>query len=62
MAYVRRYRKGALITSLDELRSQDHVYHGNQIIHRGWFMSWQMSYAWRMIDCKALYRAELIQN
>ena len=39
MAYIRKYRKGALITSLDELRSQAHVYHGNQIIHQGWFMS-----------------------
>jgi len=42
MAYIRRYQKGALITSLDELRSQSHVYHGNQIIHQGWFMSWQL--------------------
>lgn len=40
----RKYRKGELITSLDELVKQDLVYHNYKIEASGWFMSYQLSY------------------
>lgn len=60
MSYKRRYRKGTLITTIGELAEQELIHHGCKILHRGWFMAWQMAFAQRMIQIKALYRAEPI--
>ena len=49
MGYKRKYQKGEPITSLDELAKQEFVYFFDKIIHKGWFLSWQMQLAIRYI-------------
>lgn len=58
MSYKRKYRKGARITSLDELAKQEFIYFTNQIVHRGWFMSWQFRLVDMYIKRSLLYYAE----
>ena len=58
MAYKRKYRKGAKITSLDELAKQEFVYFFDKITHVGWFSYWQFRLAARYIDRGWLYYAE----
>ena len=55
---TRKYKKGAQITSLDELASQEFVYVHNKITHCGWFMSWQFRSARDFIKSGFVYRAE----
>ena len=40
MAYKRKYRPGAKITSLDELEREEFIYCNGKIMHEGWFKSW----------------------
>lgn len=58
MAYKRKYRKGAKITSLDELARQEFVYFSDKITHAGWFMSWQFRLTAMYIRRGCLYYAE----
>lgn len=60
MAYKRKYRKGRKITSLGELSRQEFIYFYNKITHRGWFTSWQIAMAQRLIDRGCLYKAEKV--
>lgn len=53
-----KYKKGALITSLDELASQELVYVNDKITHCGWFLSWQFRLAKDYIERGVLYRAD----
>ena len=62
MAYKRKYRQGAKITSLDELSQQKFVYFFDTITANGWFMSWPFRLAKSYIDRGFLYRAELIEE
>lgn len=62
MAYKRKYRKGAVITSLDELAKQECVYYGNRIVHAEWFMPWQFHLAVTCIRNGWLYYAEKITD
>ena len=62
MAYQRKYRKGAPICSMEELVQQEYIYHAHKILHRGWFLSWQIGFAQRMIERRVLYRAEIINT
>jgi hypothetical protein len=55
--YKRKYRKGEKITTLDELAKQEFVYCGNQIVHGGWFMSWQFRFAKTQLKRGNLYYA-----
>ena len=43
--YKRQYKKGKQITSLDELYKQEFIFDRDQILHRGWFGSWQFRFA-----------------
>lgn len=58
MSYKRKYRKGAKITSLDELAKQEFIYLSDKIFHAGWFSSWQFWLAKMYIDRGWLYYAE----
>ena len=49
MSYKRKYTPGKLIQSLDELMDQEFVYLNHKIMHRGWFMSWQLRMAMNSI-------------
>ena len=40
----KKYRKGGIILSLDELARQEFVFFNEKIYHRGWFASWQLSW------------------
>ena len=60
MAYKRKYRKGAKITSLDELVVQQFIYFNDTITHCGWFTSWQFRKVVEYIDRGLLYYAEKI--
>lgn len=60
MAYKRKYRKGAKITSLDELVKQECVYCYGRIVQNGWFCSWQVRTAEAYIQRGMVYYAERI--
>jgi hypothetical protein len=60
MAYKKKYRKGAKITSLDELIKQEFVYFYDKITHNGWFCSWQFRLAYKYLKSGRLYYAERI--
>lgn len=62
MSYKRKYRKGAKITSLDELAKQEFIYFHDKITHAGWFMSWQFRLADRYIQGGILYYAKKIER
>ena len=62
MSYKRKYRKGAKITSLDELSKQEFIYCFDRIVHNGWFGSWQFSLARRYMERGWLFYAERITN
>ena len=62
MAYVRKYQKGEPIRSLDELYACEFVYFHHKITHKGWFGSWQLSFAKQMLDRGVLFRAEKINK
>lgn len=49
MGKNRKYAKGDVITSFDELLRQDFVYFVDKITPRGWFMSWQIRMAYNAI-------------
>ena len=38
----KRFKKGDHILSLDELSKQDFVFWHDQLMHHGWFLSWQL--------------------
>ena len=58
MAYKRKYTKGDRITSIDEMVHQEFVYIHDKIYHAGWFMSFQLSLAKRMIKVGCVFRAD----
>ena len=58
MAYKRKYMKGDAITSIDEMAKQEFVYVHDKIYHAGWFMSFQLSWAKRMIESRNVFRAD----
>lgn len=47
--YKRKYKRGDHILSLDELMMQDFIYFYDKIQHKGWFMSWQLSFVAKYI-------------
>ena len=47
---------------LDDLYKQKFIYAFGKITHNGWFGSWQLSYAKRMLDRGALYFAEKVSD
>ena len=53
-----KYKKGALITSLDDLANQEFVYVFDKITHSGWFLSWQFRLAKDYINRGVVYRAD----
>ena len=57
MAYKRKYRKGEKIESLDALVGEEFVFFYDKITHSGWFGSWQLRWAKRMIDRGVLFFA-----
>ena len=60
--YKRKYKKGKQITSLNEVMEQKFIYHGDQILHWGWFGSWQLHYAHTLLTKGCLYRAEKVDD
>lgn len=57
MAYKRKYKKGEVITSLDELAKCNFAYVCDKIYCRGWFMSWQFRMAKGYIDRGIVFKA-----
>ena len=55
--YKRRFKKGESIKSFDELIAQKFVYVHEKITHNGWFTSWQIGYAKRMLEAGFIYKA-----
>ena len=55
---ARKYSKGELITSIDELMKQDVVYIKDRVMNRGWFQNWQLRFIFVMVhDRKIVYKA-----
>lgn len=60
----RKYQKGKLITSLDELARQDFIYVGNQVrpVNCGWFMSWQFRMVNDCVQKGLVWKAERVKS
>ena len=58
MASKRKYSPGELITSLDELATQEFIYIHDKIYHRGWWQSLQFSFVKRHMDAGFIRKAE----
>jgi hypothetical protein len=53
-----KYTKGEPIKSLDELVSQEFIYWHDKIMHRGWFLNWQIKMALNVIqEGKTIFKA-----
>jgi len=62
MAYKRKFVKGELITSLDEVPLTSHFMHHGKTYHRGWVMGWPFHYLLRQIRSKELYKAIRLED
>ena len=60
MAYKRKYQPGNVISSLDELASQELVYIHGKIYHCGWWASMQFRLVKRLMDACHIRKAEWI--
>lgn len=47
---MRKYQKGYVIRSLDDLISHEFIYFQNKVYHHGWFASWHFR------DCERYIR------
>jgi hypothetical protein len=59
---VKKYRKGAKVTSLNELMEQEFVYWWNKITPKGWFQNWQLRMAQQAIDSGCIRLAVKIEK
>lgn len=61
-----KYKKGRLITSLDELVKQPVVWQQfgrhHKIMAKSWFLSYQLRYIYDQILGKRIYTAELVEG
>ena len=57
---MKKYKKGAPITSFDELVKQEFIYDHDKILHQGWFLSWQTRWTKNRIESGCLFYAEKI--
>ena len=58
----RKFAKGDHIVSLDDLAHEEYIYYRDKVVHRGWFLSWQMSFVSRNIGPYGhIYYAEKIE-
>lgn len=67
MSYKKKYKKGEIITSFDELEKQEFIYitYGNgyeKILHEGFFKSWQFRLLELYIRNGFIYRAEKMED
>jgi hypothetical protein len=60
MAYKRKYQPGDVVSSLDELASQEFVYIHNKIYHCGWWASMQFRLVKRLMNDGHIRKAERI--
>lgn len=58
----RKFKKGAPVTSLDELFKHDHFIAGGKTFCAGWCRSWQMQMAQNFIKHGSLFVAERLTN
>jgi len=54
---MRKYKKGALINSLEELMQQDFIYFYDKVYHKGWFRGWQIGWVKSQIKYKCFRKA-----
>lgn len=61
-----KYKKGRLITSLDELVKQPVIWYqfgiGHKVLAKGWFLSFQVNFIYNQFLGKRIYTAELIEG
>jgi hypothetical protein len=60
MASKRKYKPGEVISSLDELASQEFIYIRHKIYHRGWWQSLQFHFVKRHMDAGFIRKAERV--
>jgi hypothetical protein len=60
--YKRKYKKGEVINSIDELINQDFIYFESTVYHKGWFMSWQFRIILNWLKAKRIYKAVKIED
>ena len=58
MSYKRKYTKGDVVTSLDELAEQKFVYIHDKIYHFGWWQSLQFGFLKRKLEAGCILKAE----
>ena len=62
MANKRKFKKGDVVSSLDELVDSEFVYWRDKVTHRGWFLSWQLKMTQDAIKSGVIRKAIKIQE
>ncbi len=57
-----KYKQRTQISCLEDLLRQEYVSHHGKVLHRGWFMSWQIQYAINQIRLGTIYHVEKIDD
>ena len=60
MSYKRKYARGSVIQSLDELAEQKFVYIHDKIYHFGWWQSLQFGFLKRKLEDGCILKAERV--
>jgi hypothetical protein len=60
MASRRKYRPSEVITSLDELVTQEFIYIHDKIYHSGWWQSLQFHFVKHKMDAGCIRKAERV--
>jgi hypothetical protein len=54
---MRKYVRGELVTTLDEVLHTEFFWWHDKVYHRGWVMGWSLHFINERIRQKALYKA-----
>jgi hypothetical protein len=57
-----KYIKGEQIKNFNEFLKQEFIYHQQKLLHRGWFLSWNVMFAANQINNGNLYYAIKIKK
>lgn len=58
----RKYRIGEPIRTVEELLEQELIYFNGKVVHRGWFLSWQLGFTTAQIKGGMLFKAVRKEN
>lgn len=59
---MKKYYKGRVIRSLDELAKQEFIFFGHKVYHKGWYLSWPLRNVLALLEGGKIFEAVRIEN